>query len=215
MLKFILVAFLSLFLLGSSCNDYFSPEDNGLKIQNGEPLKPYTSPWIVLVDENSVGGDFGFPERLIKDAVDWWNSELRKHGAEKDYFIFERDYDDDSFGTIAVYAGYVGSSSTGDSYYDPTYFYDGSYDEVLGRFNYSYFDGFITDGNIIVSSDITYHNGTVLDVLKHELGHALCLDDDSGSKSLNSVMGSPLVNNGSLLKTDAMLVLGNQSFTSN
>ena len=77
----------------------------------------------------------------------------------------------------------------------------------IAYLDYSRFDGLVTWCEIVISSDIAYHESTVLEVTKHELGHCLALDDDPRSLDLNSIMSSPLVWRGEVTPRDKAIVL--------
>lgn len=152
-----------------------------MTMADGTEMRPAVLPWVVVVDE-SIGSD------VVDLAARWWNLET---GA----VLFEVDdgASPQLFGTLEVSMGYAG----GDEYGPAGVFRDETN-----------LDGEILRGSIVISSDIAYHEATVFDAIRHELGHALGLADDPHSIDLDSIMSSPLMPGAGLTEHDRDLILG-------
>ena len=122
-------------------------------------------------------------------AVTWWNEQI----GEQVFFLSPYVTD------FSVRRGYV---PPGD--YDPESTTGGV--AGIARLEYSE-DGLITSCDITVSIDISYSWQTMVEVIKHELGHCLGLDDDPYSLDLNSIMSDPMVWRGEVTELDRELVL--------
>lgn len=195
-LRTLLVTFLglavSVVLFGSDCeNTRLEGLDNGRLEMSGYNVEPHHYPMRVIALTSVDDEAFGFDRDLIIQAVEWWNEQASRDGIQRNVFVVDDEAIPGTTGVIEVGVGY-----TGDSYEDG----------IPGIYEFYYDEEFIMYGVVTVSSDITYNDRTVIDVLRHELGHALGLDDDPDSIDLDSVMGSPLVYDGGLTEGDFGLV---------
>lgn len=189
-----LVVAVSVVLLGSDCEDQrLTNLDNGLDTHNGYETEPYVLPWSVVVDSEVLDPDFGFDRSQITEAVNWWNDNIDRDGTDRTWFTEEPVTGQD--GVLHVTVGFTGGTEE---------------EPVGGLLEAAYSEGFILYGTIIVSSDLSYDEDTVLAILKHEMGHAMGLADDPGppeTVDLNSIMGSPLVLDGELTDHDFELLV--------
>jgi len=192
-----LVVAVSVVLLGSDCEpERLNALDEGLEVRDGYEVEPYVLPWSITVTTEVDDPDFGFDRNLITEAVDWWNDTIDRDGTDRTWFTEEPVTEQN--GVLHVTVGFTGGTEE---------------EPVGGLLEAAYSEGFILYATLIVSSDLTYHEDTVLAILKHEMGHAMGLADDPGPPTtvdLNSVMGSPLVIDGDLTDHDFELLIGRQ-----
>ena len=172
-------------LLATGCPDSPTWLDNGLMVRDGLELHVDFFPQTVTADD--LEGD----TELLPEAVTWWNDQL-------DFEAFEQV---DHIADINVTIGYVPITDWNPEYPDQG-------EAGLAEVTYDS-SGVINDCQVTLSSDVSYHRPTLLQVLKHELGHCLGLDDDPGPPTtvdLRSVMGVPLDPLGEVTDHDQELI---------
>jgi predicted Zn-dependent protease len=176
----------SLLLLGSDCEQQRLAElDNGRMLRTGVELRQ-CEPLA------GISGD----TRVLPDAVDQWNTWADMDGVERTWFAIAN-------GAISVEEGYVPVSEWNPEYPDQG-------EAGIAAIEYAEESGCITDCRITLSSDIADHRPTLLQVLRHEMGHCLGLDDDPGidiTVDLRSVMGRPIDPLGVLTPGDFELLI--------
>jgi len=198
MFKRLFVLFVPILLMGAECEaERLDSLDEGyMQVNGGDGTANY--PWFVTSDHTLADEEFGFDPILITEAIsNWhfWVSDCVDPNVNPIWV--EGSCEDGTLGCITVSVGY-----TGDSYEEG----------VPGVFLWEAsqtgprWDGHtLLSGTILISSDYTYHDETVLATIEHEIGHTIPLADDPGppvTVDLNSIMGSPLNLRGTLTPGD-------------
>ena len=193
----VLVVVVSLLVLtGTDCEQVrLDAMDDGFTLNEDGTTQRPCGEYAIYIDDSVRDPEFGFDTTLITDAMDYLNAQC----VDRTFFHL---YDEPAGtpieiqGFLGVAVGYTGD---GDDWWDGGMTH-GTFDFAITE------SGCLSHGLIVVSSDITYDERTVRDVIKHELGHALGLAHDGGSEDLNSMMGVPLVYDGELTYQDRSLI---------
>lgn len=157
-------------------------DNDFIVVEGGLALHPGALPFGVAADET-------VPEGAAEAGVSWWNETLGREVL----FVGEP-------AQVTVTVGYVPPNSDE---------LDGS--TALGRTHIDYArDGEVLGAEVTVSSDFAYDEDTLLQVMRHELGHAAFgLADDPGppeTVDLRSIMASPMDPLGTLTAHDRNII---------
>jgi hypothetical protein len=172
--------------------------DEGFHVaDDGVELYPCKLPAALLADE-TVDDAAALPE-----ALDRWHGWTSQDGIDR-VAVVEAEATETP--RVLVSFGYVPAPDWGET------FISGDVDDPVGIAYVDYAeDGEILGAEIVISSDVAYDHETVVDVLSHEIGHAVFgLADDPGPPTtveLRSILSSPLDPLGELTRHDFELIL--------
>jgi hypothetical protein len=149
----------------------------------------------------SIHASDGTKAEWVTEAANWWNKALSKDGTPRVVFMVEAGYR-----SVPVYSDHyiLPESRVVDGYndwWDPATL-EGAH--PLGRCTSKIDDrtGHIIESMIELSYHLAWHDRTMVQILKNEMGHLLGLKDDVFSRDLNSVMSEKLLWNGQLTQGD-------------
>lgn len=169
--------------------------DHGfLTLENGKSVRAANLPIAIYASD-------GTKNEWVLEAVDWWNKALSKDGTPRIAFIVMSGY-----GAVPVYADhYITPESTipygYNDWWDPAAL-EGT--APVGRCTSKVDNrtGHIIESMVELNYHYAWHDHTMVQALKNEMGHLLGLKDDGYSIDLNSIMADKLVWDGQLTNAD-------------
>lgn len=196
--RMLLVVFVLVGCMGSDGCIEVGVVNNGFHVaDDGTELYPCKLPAAILVDETVDDAD------ALPESLERWHGWTSQDGVDR-VAVVEAEATETP--RVLVSFGYVPAPDWGET------FISGTAAEPMGIAHVDYAeDGEVLGAEIVISSDIAYDHETVVDVLAHEIGHAVFgLADDPGppeTVDLKSVMASPSAPLGVLTRADFDLLL--------
>jgi hypothetical protein len=182
---------------GNDCVEVGVTDEGYHVADDGVVFYPCKLPAALLADETVDDAD------ALPEAIERWHGWASQDGVDRVAVV---EADPTETPRVLVSFGFVPAPDWGET------FIDGEVDDPVGIAYVDYAeDGEILGAEIVVSSDIAYDHETVVDVLSHEIGHAVFgLADDPGPPTtveLGSVMASPRDPLGELTEHDFEILL--------